>query len=203
MRYLLLSSFLFIGCSSAYRNLQKTSGDIHAIEKFRPSFNVAVYKTEVNVIGNYLSGLLLIKKMPDSSTRIVFSNEMGFKFFDFEFSKNGNFKIYQVIKQINRKAVIKTLQKDFELVLMEPLDFSHAYLRTANELKYFIFPRVKGFNYYITDTTVGTLIKMERASKRKPVVTVISKNYNNGMPDSIDIKHCNFQFTIGLKKIQR
>ena len=39
-----------------------------------------------NVVGNHLSGLLLIKKMPDSSTRMVFSNEMGLGFFDFEFA---------------------------------------------------------------------------------------------------------------------
>ena len=203
MHYLLLSSLLLIGCSSAYRNLQKTSGDIHAIEKFRPVFKVALYKTEVNVMGNYLSGLLLLKKMPDSSTRIVFSNELGLTFFDFEFSKKGDFKVYQVIKQMDRKAVIKTLRKDFELILMDPLDFSHAYLRTADQLKYYVFPQVKGLNYYITDITNTELVRMERASKRKTVVTILTKNYNSGLPDSIGITHNNFHFIIGLKKIER
>ena len=96
MRYLVLSSSLFIlfSCSSAYKGLQKTTGDINTVQKFKPAITVALYKTEVNVIGNYLSGLLLIKKMPDSSTRMLFSNEMGFKFFDFEFSKDGNFKVF-------------------------------------------------------------------------------------------------------------
>ncbi|HQY12763.1 MAG TPA: hypothetical protein PK133_11145, partial [Ferruginibacter sp.] len=79
---------------------------------------MTLYSTTVDVSGNHLSGLLLVKKMPDSSTRMVFSSEMGLSFFDFEFSADGNFKVYSIIKKMNRKAVIKTLRHDFELVLM-------------------------------------------------------------------------------------
>ncbi|MEO7522816.1 MAG: hypothetical protein ABIT58_01905 [Ferruginibacter sp.] len=206
MRYFLLSSSLFVllGCSSAYKGIQKTTGDINAIQKFKPAFTVALYKTEVNVMGNYLSGLLLIKKMPDTSTRILFSNEMGFKFFDFEFSRDGNFKVYYILKKMDRKAVVKTLRKDFELVLMQNLDTSRAYIgKDSSGLRYYVFPQIKGFNYYITDSTGNEFIKMERASKRKSVMTAISKNYLDGLPDTIGITHHNFDFTIGLKKIKR
>ena len=147
MRCLLLSSCLlfFSGCSPLYKNFQKATGDINSIQKFKPVFSVALYKAEVNVIGNYLSGLLLIKKMPDSSTRMLFSNELGFKFFDFGFSKDSGFKVYYIIKQMDRKAVIKTLRKDFELVLMEQLDFSHAYIKKDKETGqiYYTFPQVR------------------------------------------------------------
>ncbi|MBK7307905.1 MAG: hypothetical protein IPI88_13305 [Chitinophagaceae bacterium] len=50
------------------------------LQKFKPAFTVALYNTTVDVMGNHFSGLLLIKKMPDSSTRMVFSNEMGLGF---------------------------------------------------------------------------------------------------------------------------
>jgi hypothetical protein len=92
MPYLLLSSLLFLllACSPAYKQMQVAAGDINTIKKFKPNFTVALYNTQVDVVGNHLSGLLIIKKMPDSSTRLVFSNEMGFKFFDFEFSINGD-----------------------------------------------------------------------------------------------------------------
>ncbi|MEO8768652.1 MAG: hypothetical protein ABI402_01150 [Ferruginibacter sp.] len=206
MRSLLLSSLLVVlfGCSSAYKNLQKTTGDINAINKFKPAISVVLYKAEINVIGNYLSGLLLIKKMPDSSTRMLFSNEMGFKFFDFEFAKDGSFKVYYILKKMDRKAVVKTLRKDFELVLMQNMDTSNAFIRKdENQSRYYIFPQSKGYNYYITDSTGNELIRMERASKRKPVVTVITKNYINGLPDTIGITHQKFDFTIGLKKIER
>jgi hypothetical protein len=205
IRYLLLSSylFLFIACSPVYRQMQTATGNITGLAKFKPAFSVALYKTEVDVVGNHLSGLLLIKKMPDSSTRMVFSNEMGFKFFDFEFTPDGNFKVYSITKQMNRKAVIKTLRKDFELLLMERLDSAAVSIRTNNGLKYYVFPQITGYNYYITDSTGDELLRMERASKRKTVVQAIMNNYINGIPDTIGISHKTFNFTIGLKRIER
>jgi hypothetical protein len=44
---------------------------------------------------------------------------------------------------------------------------------------------------------------MERASKKKTVVSAIMKNYSNGIPDTIGISHKTFSFTIGLKKLER
>ncbi len=203
--FLLLTSCLatMFACTTVFKGLTDTPGDIAAIEKFKPTFTVALYKTEVNVIGNYLSGLLLIKKMPDSSTRMLFSNEMGFKFFDFEFSKNGDFKVHYILKKMDRKAVVKTLRKDFELILMEHLS-EKAFLKSDNMgQRYFIYPQSKGFNYYVTDSTGNTLINMNRASKSKVIVTAIAKDYENGLPDTIGIEHHNFNFIIALKKLER
>jgi hypothetical protein len=205
IRYLLLSSSLliFLGCSPAYKQMQVAAGDINSLHKFKPVFTTAaLYNTQVDVVGNHLSGLLIIKKMPDSSIRMVFSNEVGFKFFDFEFAADGKFKVYSVIKQMNKKAVLKTLRHDFELILMEHTD-SATSIRTANGLLYYIFPQKKGYNYYITDSTGNKLVRMERASKTKTVLEAIMENYTSGTPDTIGITHKTFNFTIGLKKIER
>ena len=183
--------------------MQLVSGNAATLQQFRPSFTVALYNTKVDVVGNHLSGLLLIKKMPDSSTRMVFSNEMGFKFFDFEFAADGNFKVYAVVKQMNRKAVLKTLRKDFELVLMNRLDSTSMEVRKDGGLLYYIFPQSKGFNYYITESSGKQLIRMERASNRKVVVEAVAKNYVSGVPDSIAISHKTFNFTIALKRIEQ
>ncbi len=205
MRCLLLSSCLFIliGCSSAYKHLQATTGDVGSLQKFKPLFSVALYNTQVDVMDNHLSGLLLIKKMPDSSVRMVFSNEIGFKFFDFEFSKGGGFKVYSIIKQMDKKAIIKTLRKDFELILMEGLTSSSVTIHKDDRSLYYTFPQEKGFSHYITTSTGDTLIRMERSSKRKPVMEAIMQNYINNIPDTIGITHKNFNFTIGLKRIER
>lgn len=205
IRYLLSGSclFFFIGCSPVYRQMQTATDNISGLAKFKPAFNVVLYKTQVDIVGNHLSGLLLIKKMSDSSTRMVFSNEMGFKFFDFEFAPNRNFKVYTIIKQMNKKAVIKTLRRDFELILMERLDSAAVSVRTNNGLKYYVFPQTTGYDYYITDSTGDKLVRMERASKRKTIVQAIMKDYINGIPDTIGISHKTFNFTIGLKRIER
>src|SRR6186713_2701013 len=145
MRYLLLISCLIIhaGCTSVYKDLQHTTGDIHRIDRFRPVITTALYKIEVNVIGKYLSGLLLLKKMPDSSLRMVFSNEMGFKFFDFAFLPDGSFKVFSIIKQMDKKAVKTTLRKDFELVLMRGLDPATAFIKSDSQFVYYIYPQAK------------------------------------------------------------
>ena len=203
MRFLLLSSMVLISCSPSWKQWQQANGDVKTLEKFKPGFTVALYNTQVDVVGNHLSGLLMIKKMPDSSTRLVFSNEMGYKFFDFEFDSSGKFIVHSVITQMNKKAVLKTLSKDLELVLMQHLDPSAMSLRRSGTLTYYIFPRHKGYYYYITDSLGTDLVKLQRASRRKVVVEAIMKNYVNGIPDTIGISHKNFDMTIGLKYIDR
>jgi hypothetical protein len=205
MRYLLISSLiLFSACASQYKHLQQSTGDVSCIQKFKPDFTRSLYYTEVNVTGNYLSGLLLIKKMPDSSTRMVFSNQSGFKFFDFEFSSNGDFKVYYITDKLNKKPVILTLRKDFEIVMMQNKVMQNGFVKYDKDaaLKYYGFPEEKGYNYYITDSTCNQLIRMERASSRKAVVKVIMQNFKDGVPDTIGISHTGFTFDIGLKRLE-
>lgn len=203
--YLILSSCLLfvVSCSPSYQQMQSATADVNVLQKFKPAFTVALYNTTVDVMSNHLSGLLLIKKMPDSSTRVVFSNEMGLGFFDFEFAPDGSFKIYSIMKKLNKKSVIKTLQHDFELVLMNNLDNTKAVVKTNEGLTYFIFPQSKGFNYYITNQSGDELVRMERASNKKIIVEAVMKNYINGIPDTIGISHKTFEFNIGLKRIER
>ena len=173
------------------------------IKKFQPQFSTSLYSTQVNIVGNHLSGLLVIKKMPDSSIRIVFTSEMGLSLFDFEFGANNAFKVHYIISKMNRKAVIKTLRKDFDLVLMRGLDMNTGNIFRDNNRIYYGFPQEKGSNYYITDPECKDLLGMERASRKKSVVRAVMKDYQNGIPDTIGITHTNFQFTIGLKRLVR
>jgi hypothetical protein len=196
-----------LGCSPAHQQMQSPDSyqyvDVNVLQKFKPAFTVALYNTTVDVVGNHLSGLLLIKKMPDSSTRMVFSNEMGLGFFDFEFKPDGEFKVYSIMKKLNKRTVIKTLQHDFELVLMNNLDNSKATVKSNEGLTYFIFPQSKGYNYYITNQSGNELLRMERASNKKAIVEAVMKNYAGGIPDTIGISHKTFEFNIGLKRIER
>lgn len=153
-------------------------------------------------MGKHLSGILLIKQMPDSSMRILFSNEMGFKFFDFEWKKDGAFTSHYVFEKMNKKAVIKTLRKDFELVLMNTLNWQSEKIFTQDSAVYHRFTATKGYNYYITDPFCKELLRIENASSRKTIVSVIMKDYENGVPDTIGVSHKVFSFEIGLKKLK-
>lgn len=181
--------------------MQKSAGDdINCVTGFKPVFSTALYNTQVNVVGKHLSGLLIIKTMPDSSIRIVFSNEAGFKFFDFGFSGN-KFRVYYIYKEMDKKPVIKTLRKDFQLVLMNNLNVKDAYQLKKDSLVYHTFPEGKDHYYYITDNGCNKMIRMERGSGKKPVMTAVAQNIQQGIPDTIGITHTNFNFDIGLKRI--
>ena len=204
MRCLLFTSIVFLSaCASQYKNLQNARGDISCIQKFKPDFVSALYNTQVNVIGKHLSGLLLFKTMPDSIIRMVFSNEMGFKFFDFGFAADGRFTVFAIIKQLNKKAVIRTLRKDFGLVIMHHLDTANGLVKKEGDLTYYTFPLGKEFNYYITRVGCSELVRVENASKRKIKVQVTMQNYVGGIPDTISITHKNFNLNIGLKRLER
>src|ERR1035437_4022081 len=114
MRYLLLTSlfFLLLACGkSPYRSLQASTANSACLNKFKPAISSILYNTHVNVIGKHLSGLMIIKRMRDSTIRVVFSSEMGVKFFDFEYSGIG-FKVVYCMEQLNKKVVINQLKKD-------------------------------------------------------------------------------------------
>ncbi|WP_245901673.1 hypothetical protein [Chitinophaga ginsengisoli] len=190
------------GCSSAYKNLQQANGDVNCIAKFRPQFANTLYSTQVDILKHHLSGLLFFKQMPDSNLRVVFANEMGFKFFDFEFTRDGGFVKHYMLPKMDKKAVVKTLRGDFELVLLRP-DLSKAHVMQDSTYHYTVVPTAKGYNYYITDTACAQLERIEKSSKRKPVVKVWLRNYEAGVPDTISIRHQGFTFNISLQRVQK
>ncbi|WP_147243481.1 hypothetical protein [Chitinophaga flava] len=206
MRYLWLNSLLLVamltGCKSVYKGLQRTNDDVNCVKQFSPAFNATLYSTQVNILKHHLSGLLFFKQMPDSSLRVVFANEMGFKFFDFEFDRQGNFTKHYLLPKMDKKAVVKTLRQDFELVLLRP-DLSQAHVATDNNFRYVVVPTEKGNNYYITDSACTKLERIEKSSVRKPVVKVWMQHYTQGTPDSIRIEHQNFRFNISLQKTEK
>ena len=105
MRFLLFINTIFIfaasSCSPVYKGKLQAGREDSCVALFKPDFSRALYNTQVNVVGKHLSGLLIIKTMPDSSIRMVFSNEAGFKFFDFGFAKN-DFTVYYIFDQMNK-----------------------------------------------------------------------------------------------------
>ncbi|WP_126246936.1 hypothetical protein [Chitinophaga rhizosphaerae] len=204
---MLLNSVLLLGlasCGSAYKGLQRTDADAAScLEKFRPKIDSpALYSTQVDILQHHLSGLLYFRPMDNGSMRVLFMSEMGMKFFDFEFTKDGSFIKHYLLPKMDKKAVVKTLRKDFDMVLMRR-DPSTAQTFTGNGLRYTAFDLPKGKIYYITDTACSELVRVENGSRRKPVVDVWLKQYRNGVPDSIDIRHHTVKFNISLQRVEK
>ena len=198
---LLLAALLLTNCRSTYRHLKETPGDVNCIRAFAPRFNETLYSAYVDVTKHHFSGILYFKLMPDSSMRVVFANEMGVKFFDFAFLRDHRFTKYYILPKMDKKVVVNALRKDMELVLLQP-DLSKAQMLTDATYNYVAIPDKGGHDYYVTDHC-KKLVRIEKASRRKPIEIIQLFNYKEGIPDSIDIQHKNFRFKIALKKVEK
>jgi len=208
--YLRLSSIIFLlalaSCSNPYKYLTKQETVSRTALRFKPIFQKELYRCLVDgrflLKKFHLSGLLLFKKMEDGSTRVVFQNEMGISFFDFEWSKQNVFKVNQIIPQLNKPAVVKTLQKDIQLLLMISLDGKSEQQFIQKDLSYNRFSLDKGVAYYISNGE--KLIRIENAGKRKvTTIEIDDKKTITSMPEKTVFKHHKANFTIQLNKIEQ
>jgi hypothetical protein len=199
---LMLFTGLFIGCKSSYKGLHEINGDVHCIEKFKPAFINDKYSTYVDVTKHHFSGILLFKMMHDSSMHVVFVNEVGVKFFEFSFLKDGGFIKHYALAKLDKKIVINALRSDIRLMLVHP-DLSQAKMQEDGINKYVSVRDKSGYDHYITDKDCSKLVRIEKASKRKPVVVEELMDYQNGVPDSIHVQHKNFKFSIAMKHIEQ
>lgn len=205
MRCLLFSIVLVsLGCASDYKGLKVVSVNQECLSKIKPvALSTAWYDAGIDVVGKHISGLLLIKEMPDQSKRIVFTNETGITFFDFGFDVTGNFKVYYVIQQLDKKAVVRLLRDDFALLLGIPFEKPVWQSWEMGGERYFGVSEKNEFHYFITDVDCGSLHRLESASKRKKKLTIEMAGDDTQKPDSITLQHHTFAMKINLRKLVR
>jgi hypothetical protein len=205
MRCLLFSIALFsASCASDYQGLKVVSVNQECLSKIKPvALSTAWYDAGIDVVGKHISGLLLIKDMPDQSKRIVFTNEAGITFFDFGFDGTGNFKVHHVIRQLDKKAVVRLLRDDFALLLGLPFENPVWQSWEMGGERYFGVSEKNDNHYFITDKDCGSLHRLESASKRKKKLTIEMVGDDVQKPDSITLQHHTFAMKINLKKLVR
>lgn len=202
------SLFLFlalVSCANPYKHLQQDTTVHTTALRFKPEFDKALYRCVVNgriVFKKFhLSGLLFFKNLEDGTTRVVFQNEMGFTFFDFEWDQHDVFKVNQVIDQLNKPALIKTLEKDMNLFLLKNLDTATEKRFRKNAAVYHRFDLEKGVVYYISANNI--LERIENAGKSKVItITLSGKQKEHDMPQEALFNHHKANFTIRLNKIE-
>src|SRR5207244_652148 len=89
------------------------------------------------------------KNFEDSSTRVVFQNEMGFAFFDFSWDKADSFSVKSILPQLDKPAVVRTLRKDIELLLMKGIDSRQQQTYAKDSFLWYRYPLVNGYAYYV------------------------------------------------------
>jgi hypothetical protein len=203
-QFLFLSIILFLASCS-----HKTAKEIavnntpnNCLQQLKPEFKSVIYNTQVNVVGNHLSGLLLIKQMPGDTTRILFTSETGIKFFDFQLT-NTDFKVVYCIKKLNKKIITTQLQKIFRLVLMNYGNLNNYTSNGTDSLQLYSWKNKKEIINYSTNNCTEVVQIETLSNKNKKKININLAGTKNGMADAIFIKYQTFSFDITLKQIDR
>ncbi|PIE48990.1 MAG: hypothetical protein CSA39_04875 [Flavobacteriales bacterium] len=201
LRTNMLVMFLLSACTvSTVKHLKETSTDITSFKNpyFADAEKDYVYKTNITAYSHQFGGLMIIKKMANRHHRIVFTTEMGNKMFDAELN-NGNFKINFIVEQLDRKALIHTLEKDFSILLQDNVDvvqsFENEYFRVYKS------SLDKRFNYYFTNKTNRQLEKIINTTKTKEKVEISFKSKDGLTADFVLIEHKDIKLKVQLVAI--
>ena len=151
----------------------------------------------------HFTGLMIIKPLGGEAYRVVFITEVGLKIFDLEFTTRDKVKVYYVMDGLNRNAIIKSLARDFSLMMMiVPEGEKRLYLynrdtgdtvlkfKDKGRRNYYHFPAGEGRASEAVQT--GCMLKKARAMFYGSPVTGI---------DSVMITHYNIDLHLQMFRI--
>jgi hypothetical protein len=154
-----------------------------------------VYKANISVYGNELSGIFIAKKINETTHRVVFTTEFGNKLLDFEISGT-DFKINTIVEELDKKILINTLKTDFRLLLKTNFLVAEQFRKTTNiVLK---SNDGKHVNYFFISTLDDKLYKIVHASKTKEKISISFTSENNSFAQNIIVQHNTIPLRIEL-----
>jgi len=122
--YLLLSSVLCFGLISCQLHKYKASKKCNEVIIDQNSFKSILqpvtatkYKTDIDVLKNHLTGIMVVKQTDSVTMHLVFLTELGMKLFDFEVKPAGINAVY-VFEPLNKPALINSLKRNFNDIFL-------------------------------------------------------------------------------------
>lgn len=207
MRRLLLQSLvyslvflLFVSCKT-YRltDVKPVSNAEKTVENLYFSSNEDyVYKCQMDIYKNHVSGILIVKKINETTHRVVLTSDFGNKLIDFEISDN-DFKLNYVLPDLDKKIVINFLKNDFQQLLKRQYPVTESF---ENENSKIYLSKVDKKIYYLFFNKENGLLKQiiyTKNNKEKIDFTFDAKKHI--FADSIDLQHKDFKINIKLFQI--
>ena len=190
-------ALILVSCGSVSKNYtpKKLDKTTYEAPYFSDSKTDYVYKANITVYGNELSGIFIAKKINGTTHRVVFTTEFGNKLLDFEISET-SFKINSIVSELDRKILINTLKEDFRLLLKKDYLIQEQFENESNDI--YKSKDGKRDNYLYVSKKEEKLDKIIHASKRKEKITLIFSSENNIFAEKIQIIHQNINLKIEL-----
>lgn len=200
IQFLLINCVLaivLISCGSVTKNYSKKKLDKTSYEApyFSNPKTDYVYKTNITVYGNEISGIFIAKKINDTVHRIVFTTEFGNKLLDFEISEK-SFKVNSIVSELDRKILINTLREDFRLLLKKEYLIQEQFENESDNI--YKSADGKRDNYLFLSKKDQKLEKVVHASQTKEKITLTFSSENNIFAEKIEIIHHNIKLKIVL-----
>lgn len=187
------------GCKTATKVSDTLQVKLTKLYIFSSGFQKGLYKTNMTVFGNELSGLTLIKKTRDSY-RVVFMSELGLKYFDMEFFKeNDSVKVHQITSFLDKGPVEKMMVNNYRLIFMTFVQNAKSknYLdqTTTSMIKEFRYKKKRIFYYY--DKNFGQVSKINNTFGKNNLMINIS-NFDHQAPQNINFNRPNLSMRLEM-----
>jgi len=146
-----------------------------------------VYKAKIKAYHNDFGGILIIKKIKENKHRIVFTTNFGNKIFDFELFNN-EIKTHFIMKELDRKIIMNTLKRDFEILTQEHIKINKVFVNNDGNMIYQSKTR-KRFNHYLFNKQSQQLNKITNTTHSKEKIIIYFSNVKNTIAEHIKIEH--------------
>ncbi len=158
-----------------------------------------IYKGQIEIYGNNISGLLIIKKISDDAHRVVMTTDFGNKLLDFEISEE-TFKVNYITPDMDRETVKRFLEKDFIMLLREDYTVQTQLLNSTSD----IYKSVSGKDafYLYFDRNSKLLTKIIHTENNKEKINFSFDSKTAIFADAIELLHRDIKLKISLYAIK-
>lgn len=203
--FLLINLFYILILSSCASNVVKGYTPITlekktvAVPYFSSSETDYIYKANISVYGNELTGIFIAKKINETTHRVVFTTEFGNKLLDFEISEK-EFKVNSIAEELDRKILINTLKTDFRLLLRRDYLIDKQFENASDK----VYQSKEGnkYNYLFVSKTSEKKYKIVHSSRIKEKLSISFDSENNIFAERVVIQHKNIKLKIELNYLQ-
>jgi hypothetical protein len=207
MRRLLLQSLaysliflLFVSCKTyTLTDVKPVANSEKTVENlYFSSHEDYVYKCQMDIYKNHVSGILIIKRINETAHRVVLTSDFGNKLIDFEISE-ADFKLNYVLPDLDRKIVINFLKDDFQQLLKQKYSVAESF---ENQNARIYLSKIDQKAYYLFFNKENGLLKQIIYTKnKKEKIDFTFEAKKHIFADSLSLQHKDFKIKIQLFQI--
>lgn len=202
LQYLLFSLAMFTFSCKGFQleHAISTVSDKRKVENlyFSKQDTDYLYKGLVEVYGNKISGIFILKKISENSHRVAMTTDFGNKILDFEISEN-EFKINYIVPDMDKNMVKKILENDFRILLKQSFPLKE-FFKNAEENIFTSENRTEKY-YLFFDNESGLLKKLIQTENNKEKINFNFEAKTPIFADEISLIHKNIKLSIHLQRL--